>query len=149
MEVDDPAKAAEQQAEQERLQRSARVRKRQEERAAREQEAKAHEEAQQAAEEQQFQRSAKVRRDSSTEEAASGSERRKPKLPQHNPTYSAAHAAASQPDFDSVSDGEHSFAEFMVDEDDDKLLVPANINSNADLCTVLDEVLAVSSDLIP
>ena len=105
MEVDDPAKAAEQQAEQERLQRSARVRKRQEERAAREQEAKAHEEAQQAAEEQQFQRSAKVRRDSSTEEAASGSERRKPKLPQHNPTYSAAHAAASQPDFDSVSDG--------------------------------------------
>ena len=41
MEVDDPAKAAEQQAEQERLQRSARVRKRQEERAAREQEAKA------------------------------------------------------------------------------------------------------------
>ena len=147
MEVDDPAKAAERQAEQERLQRSARVRKRQEERAAREQEAKAHEEAQQAAEEQQFQRSAKVRRDSSTEEAASGSERRKPKLPQHNPTYSAAHAAASQPDFDSVSDGEHSFAEFMVDEDDDKLLVPANINSNADLCTVLDEVLAVSSDL--
>ena len=49
MEVDDPAKAAEQQAEQERLQRLARVRKRQEERAAREQEAKAHEEAQQAA----------------------------------------------------------------------------------------------------
>ena len=46
MEVDDPAKAAERQAEQERLQRSARVRKRQEERAAREQEAKAHEEAQ-------------------------------------------------------------------------------------------------------
>ena len=46
-----------------------------------------------------------------------------------------------------MSDGEHSFAEFMVDEDDDKLLVPANINSNADLCTVLDEVLAVSSDL--
>ena len=43
MEVDDPAKAAERQAEQERLQRSARVRKRQEERAAREQEAKAHE----------------------------------------------------------------------------------------------------------
>ena len=42
MEVDDPAKAAELQAEQERLQRSARVRKRQEERAAREQEAKAH-----------------------------------------------------------------------------------------------------------
>ena len=42
MEVDDPAKAAERQAEQERLQRSARVRKRQEERAAREQEAKAH-----------------------------------------------------------------------------------------------------------
>ena len=123
MEVDDPAKAAERQAEQERLQRSARVRKRQEERAAREQEAKAHEEAQQAAEEQQFQRSAKVRRNSSKEKAA-GSERRKSKPPQHNPTYSAAHAAASQPDFDSVSDGECSFVEFMADENDDKLLVP-------------------------
>ena len=36
LEVDDPAKAAERQAEQERLQRSARVRKRQEERATRE-----------------------------------------------------------------------------------------------------------------
>ena len=64
--VDDPTKAAEHRAEQERRQRSARVRKRQEARATQEAD---HDEAQQAAEEQQLQRSAKVRRSSSKKKA--------------------------------------------------------------------------------
>ena len=64
--VDDPTKAAEHRAEQERRQRSARVRKRQEARATQEAD---HDEAQQAAEEQQLQRSAKVRRGSSKKKA--------------------------------------------------------------------------------
>ena len=127
--VDDPTKAAEHRAEQERRQRSARVRKRQEARATQEAD---HDEAQQAAEEQQLQRSAKVRRSSSKEKAVNqdgaeqhrqgDSERRKSKPPQHNAASSTAFSAVSQPDFDSVSDGEDSFSAFMFDEDGDELL---------------------------
>ena len=75
------------------------------------------------------------------------SERRKSKPPQHNTASSTAFSAVSQPDFDSVSDGEDSFSAFMFDEDGDKLLVPAYIGSNTELCSIFDQVLATPCDL--
>eukprot|EP01048_Picozoa_sp_COSAG05_P002930 COSAG05_NODE_128_length_17216_cov_2576.721038_14_plen_151_part_00 len=75
------------------------------------------------------------------------SERRKSKPPQHNAASSTALSAVLQADFDSVSDGEDSFSTFMMNEDGDELLVPAYINSNSELCSVFDKVLAAPSDL--